>query len=71
MSRRKDMERFLRLKQQNTDYVGFRGIGTAAAVTVALESVICSVCQRKRNVEVDTLPEDRTTFVCMTCQESQ
>ncbi len=72
MSRRKDMERFLRRKQQNADYVGFRGMGAVAApVPVALESVVCSVCQRKRNVEVDTLPEDRSTFVCMTCQETQ
>ena len=72
MSRRKDMERFLRRKQQNTDYVGFRGMGPVAApAPVALESVVCSVCQRKRNVEVDTLPEDRSTFVCMNCQETQ
>ena len=72
MSRRKDMERFLRRKQQNTDYVGFRGMVTVAApVAVALESIVCSVCQRKRNVEVDTLPEDRSTFVCMNCQETQ
>ncbi len=72
MSRRKDMERYLRRKQQNQDYVGFRGVGTAAApAPVALESEVCSVCHRKRNVEVDTLPEDRSTFVCMSCQETQ
>lgn len=72
MSRRKDMERFLRRKQQNQDYVGFRGAVTAAAPEpVALESVVCSVCQRKRNVEVNILPEDRSTFVCMSCQEAQ
>lgn len=72
MSRRKDMERFLRRKQQNQDYVGFRGGGTATAPEpVALESVVCSVCQRKRNVEVDTIPEDRSTFVCVSCQGSQ
>ena len=71
MSRRKDMDRYLRLKQQNADYVGFRGGTVAAPVPVALESVVCSVCQRKRNVEVDTLPEDRSTFVCMSCQDTQ
>ena len=72
MSRRKDLERYLHRKQENQDYVGFRGVvtETAAAPAVALESVVCSVCQRKRNVEVDTLPEDRSTFVCMTCQEA-
>ena len=72
MSRRKDMERYLLRKQQNQDYVGFRGGETMAApVPVALESVVCSVCLRKRNVEVDTLPEDRSTFVCMNCQDTQ
>ncbi len=72
MSRRKDMERFLSRKQQNANYVGFRGLGMVAApVAAALESIVCSVCQRKRNVEVDTLPEDRSTFVCIICQETQ
>lgn len=73
MSRRKDMERFLSRKQQNQEYVGFRGAGISAAtpVPVALESVACSVCNRKRNVEIDTLPEDRSTFVCKTCQEAK
>ncbi|HIN05553.1 MAG TPA: hypothetical protein EYM65_04845 [Dehalococcoidia bacterium] len=73
MSRRKDMERFLSRKQQNQDYVGFRGAGIVAAtpVPVALESVVCSVCNRKRNVEIDSLPEDRSTFVCKTCQEAE
>lgn len=72
MSRRKDMERFLSRRQRNQDYVGFRGAGIAAATPVpaALESVVCSVCNRKRNVEIDTLPEDRSTFVCKTCQEA-
>ena len=69
MSRRKDMERYLLRKQQNQDYVGFRGVGTTIAPEpVALESVVCSVCQRKRNVEADTLPEDRSAFVCLSCQ---
>ena len=73
MSRRKDLDRFLSRKQQNQGYVGFRGAGIAAAtpVPVALESVVCSVCNRKRNVEIDTLPEDRFNFVCKTCQEAE
>ena len=36
-----------------------------------LESVICSVCHRRRNVPADTLPADRDAFVCMQCQEGQ
>ena len=73
MSRRKDMDRFLSRKQQNQDYVGFRGAGIAAAtpVPMALESVACSGCNRKRNVDINTLPEDRSTFICKTCQEAE
>ena len=72
MSRRKDQERFLRLKQQNPDYVGFRGFSTAnVRAQVALESVTCSVCNRKRNVPSDSLPEDRDSYICARCQESE
>ena len=70
MSRRKDLERYLRLKQQNPDYAGFRGGVTTVgpAPQPELESVVCSVCHRKRNVLRDTLPEDRSGFVCRSCQ---
>ena len=72
MSRRKDQERFLRRKQHNPDYVGFRGANTVTTkAVVALESVTCSVCSRKRNVPADTLPDDRDSFVCARCQESE
>ena len=71
MSRRKDLERFLRLKQDNPGYQGFRGGSTVTEKPPpALESVVCSVCDRKRNVASDTIPEDRDNFVCMTCQGS-
>ena len=66
------MERLLHLKQQNPDYVGFRGANTVKEKPPpALESVVCSVCQRRRNVASDLLPEDRSSFVCLTCQEEQ
>lgn len=72
MSRRKDRERFLRLKEQNPNYAGFRGADTvAAAPSAPLEAVTCSVCRRKRNVPADTLPQDREAFVCLQCQEQQ
>ena len=70
---RKDRERFLRLKDANPDYSGFRGAETVTAPTPppppVTESVTCSSCGRKRNVSVDTLPEDRSSFVCIRCQE--
>ncbi len=69
---RKDRDRFLRLKQQNPDYRGYRGreaiVVAPAPVTVP---VVCSVCNRKRNVASDSLPEDRSTYVCLRCQDEQ
>jgi hypothetical protein len=71
LSRRKDLERFLRLKQDNPSYQGFRGWDTVTEQQpLALESVVCSVCGRKRNVANDTIPEDPDNFVCMSCQGS-
>ena len=72
MSRRKDRERFQRIKEQNPDYTGFRGADTVVATPspppLLLESVTCSVCQRRRNVPADTLPQDRAEYVCIRCQ---
>jgi hypothetical protein len=72
LSRRKDQERFLRLKEQNPEYAGFRGVDTVTAkAAAALESVECSVCHRRRNVPVDGLPANRSDYVCLRCQEAQ
>ncbi len=72
MSRRKDQERFRRLKEQNPDYAGFRGVSTLIAKEVpTLNSVECSVCHRRRNVPADSLPADRGDYVCLRCQEAQ
>ena len=71
MSRRKDQERFRRIREQTPEYTGFRGANTVTAKGVpALESVECSMCHRRRNVPADTLPDDRSAYVCLSCQES-
>ena len=71
MSRRKDLERFLRRKQENPGYQGFRGGDTVTEkAQQALVGAVCSVCGRKRNVASDALPEDPAAFVCLTCQEA-
>ena len=69
---RKDRERFLQMREANSDYVGFRGADTtvvARAAPVTTETVVCSVCNRKRNVPTDSLPEDVSTYVCLRCQD--
>jgi DNA-directed RNA polymerase subunit RPC12/RpoP len=70
---RKDRERFLRIKEANPSYQGFRGAATVATPPrppqPVTESVTCSNCGRRRNVNVDTLPEDRSTYVCLRCQD--
>ena len=68
---RKDRERFQRLRDSNPDYVGYRGKETATvqAPLAETKTVVCSVCNRKRNVDSDSLPEDVSTFVCLRCQE--
>ena len=68
---RKDRERFLQLQEQNPDYVGFRGSNTVVTRVAppTTETVVCSVCQRKRNVATDSLPEDISTYVCLRCQD--
>jgi hypothetical protein len=70
---RKDRERFQRLQDINPDYVGYRGLDTVVitqAPSAVTETVVCSVCNRKRNVASDSLPEDLSTFVCLSCQGS-
>lgn len=72
---RKDRERFMRLKEANPGYQGFRGAATATVAppppAPATESVTCSVCNRRRNVNIENLPEDRGAYVCLRCQEQQ
>ena len=57
---RKDRERFLRLREANPDYQGFRGTATVEVAPPppppATESVTCSVCNRRRNVNVGQHP---------------
>ena len=72
MSRRKDRERFLQLKQRNPEYLGFRGDAPAAVSAPALEllSVLCTVCHRKRNVPVASVSGSGEDYVCINCQNN-
>ena len=70
MSRRKDRDRFIEMKRLNPDYQGFRGFGQGpASDSTPLESVTCSVCGRRRNVPANTIPEQRDSYVCLSCLE--
>ena len=71
MSRRKDRDRFLNMKELNPDYRGFRGFGQDSATSDpdTLHQVTCSVCGRKRNVAEEIPPEQVKEYVCLSCQE--
>ena len=73
MSRRKDRERFDALKRLNPDYQGFRGYGEAASGSgsVPLETTVCSICGRRRNVAVGLALEEGESYVCLSCREEQ
>lgn len=72
---RKDRERFLRLKEANPAYQGYRGAAAAAPPppppAPLTEPATCSICQRRRNVNVANLPADRSAYVCLRCQQEQ
>ena len=72
MSRRKDRERFLRLKQENPGYLGFRGDAQTAVTAPAPEliSLVCTVCRRKRNVPVEAVSGAGEDYVCIRCQDN-
>ena len=71
LSRRKDRERFLQMKQRDPAYAGFRGVNTGPAAPSEVVSVVCSVCRRKRNVPSESLPGPEESYVCLQCQEEQ
>jgi DNA-directed RNA polymerase subunit RPC12/RpoP len=71
LSRRKDRERFLAMKDSNPDYQGFRGYVQEPVVreSTPLQTVTCSVCGRRRNVSVDVATEQGENYVCLSCRE--
>ncbi|MCH8108528.1 MAG: hypothetical protein IIB15_00220, partial [Chloroflexi bacterium] len=54
MGRRRDMERYEKMKRLNPDYKGFRGHQNEPDQPgkTPLESATCRICGRKRNVVV-------------------
>jgi hypothetical protein len=71
VSRKKDRERFIAMKQLNQDYMGFRGNSPPEVVSnrEGLQTVTCSECGRKRNVPTNVATEHSKDYVCATCQE--
>ena len=72
MSRRKDRERFLTIKQSNPDYTGFRGYASDSgpASEAVLDKVTCSSCGRARNIPSGLAIEHKDSYICATCQEA-
>ena len=72
MSRRKDRDRYQEMKHLNPDYRGFRGnIPGSSASATPLETVVCSVCGRRRNVAVGIALEQGESYVCLRCREEE
>ena len=73
MSRRKDRDRYLAMKDLNPDYQGFRGydLGPTPAENTQLEAVTCTVCGRRRNVAVEIAQEQGEKYVCLSCREAE
>jgi hypothetical protein len=71
MSRRKDRERFEAMKGLDPDYQGFRGHADEPSNQgkAPLESMVCTVCGRKRNVPRGVALDSGDGFVCATCIE--
>lgn len=70
---RKDRMRFQRLRETDPDYAGFRGLLNPTVRTPSSETgtVTCSICERKRNVAITSLPEDISEFVCLRCRQNE
>ena len=71
MSRRRNQERFEKMKRLNPDYKGFRGHQNEPDQPgkTPLESVTCSICGRKRNVAVGIALEQGDSYVCVRCSD--
>lgn len=72
MSRRKDKERFQRMKRLDTGYKGFRSHQEEPTVPPKIQevtSVLCTICGRKRNVAYGT-PIPAEGYICLTCKEA-
>jgi hypothetical protein len=71
VSRRKDREKVESLKARHADYVGFRGYDRQPdrQGPAPMQSLTCSVCNRKRNVPADIVVADGGKYVCLSCQE--
>jgi len=58
------------MKGLDPDYKGFRGFGSEPdrLGKTPLEPVICTVCDRKRNVPRGIAMEQREGYVCVNCK---
>ena len=71
MGRRRDAERYERMKRLNPDYKGFRGHRNEPDQPgkTPLAPATCRVCGRKRNVPVGVAMEQRDNYVCARCAD--
>ena len=72
LSRRKDRERYLAIKNTDPDYKGFRGPGqeSSSGDDASTQAIDCTVCGRKRNVTVAVAAEQADRYICLSCREA-
>ena len=69
MSRRKDRARLEAMQRLNPDYKGFRGHEQEPTRKAPLETVVCTVCQRRRSIPIGTALQEGDQYVCLNCRE--
>ncbi|MBI2935777.1 MAG: hypothetical protein HYY31_03075 [Chloroflexi bacterium] len=73
MSRRRDRDRIDVMRRLDPGYPGFRGPEKEPTRpgNLVLVSVVCSICQRKRNIPPGMVPQRTEEYVCLSCREKQ
>jgi len=61
------------MKRLSPEYLGFRGHNLEPDMPeqVSLQSVTCTVCERKRNVPLGVAVEQEGQYVCQNCREEE
>ncbi len=73
VSKSKDRQRYGAMRRLNPDYAGFRGHDEEPTQPgkAPLQSLVCVLCGRKRNVLLGIALEQGARYVCLACREQE